>query len=264
MKARPRIPQFVMGFVLAVLLVVPFFIQPMPARAASNVSENDAAARYKNCLSDIDRDAKKAFDEATNWAELDGGLPARHCQAAALMALGQYKEAAARLEKIASEKNISTSMRTGLLKQAATAWGQAGNLKQGDAVLTTALKLLPNDVGLLLDRAQVRALREDYPGALYDLNKAVRLSPANSDAYAFRASTYRLMENFTAARKDANTSLRYDPDNLSALLERGILKRLDKDNEGARKDWIRLIEAAPASSEAEMARKNIAAMDMKK
>jgi len=265
MTTNRKLPETKKTYRVAALIIANLIFAEMNSVwAAKDIPDNNAEARYKNCLLTVDTNAKKAFDDASQWAELDGGLPARHCQAAALMALGQFKEAGTRLEQLAISKTASVFIQTDLLAQAATAWGQAGNTKRADANLTAALKLLPNDVQLLISRAQIRALREDYPGALYDLNKAIRTQPLNAEAYAYRASTYRLMENFGAAIKDANTSLRFDLDNISALLERGILKRLSNDTNGARQDWLRLIKIAPISAEAESARKNLATMDIRK
>jgi len=264
MTMNTKLPETKKAFIVAILIMANLiFAEVNAVQASKDNPKINAEVRYKNCLLTVDTNAKKAFDDASQWAGLDGGLPARHCQAAALMALGQFKEAAIRLEQLAISKIASVFIQTDLLAQAAAAWGQVGNTKRADANLTAALKLLPNDGQLLISRAQVRALQEDYPGALYDLNKVIRQQPSNAEAYAYRASTYRLMENFDAAMQDANTSLRYDLNNISALLERGILKRLSKNDNGARQDWLRLIKIAPTSAEAESARKNIATMDIR-
>ncbi len=117
-------------------------------------------------------------------AARDGGDGARHCAAVALIELGQYREAAQRLERLAADlrdpdlrETENTVLSLGVLVQAGQAWILAGDTTRAHAVQSAALDIAPDDVELLLDRAITRATAKNYRAAVDDLTRALDLAP---------------------------------------------------------------------------------------
>ena len=224
----------------------------------------DPAREYQSCMTLAAKQPDQAFETAGGWIDRGGGPPARHCQAVALVGLGRYGEAAQRLEALAGDPRLrSTPLAEAALGQAVQAWILAGDNARAIAAATAALKLAPNDPGLLVDRSIGYAGAKQYWEAIDDLNRAIELAPKRADAYVFRGSAYRLLDSLELAREDLAKALSLDPYSPEALLERGILKRLAEDKAGARADWMRVLELAPTSPAAEAARANLEKMDVK-
>ncbi len=149
------------------------------ARAQSSPAEQ--ARAYQNCMI-LARDAPTdGLESAMSWAARDGGDGARHCAAVALIELGQYREAAQRLERLAADlrDTENTALRLGVLVQAGQAWILAGDTTRAHAVQSAALDIAPDDVELLLDRAITRATARNYRAAVNDLSRARRLAPGH-------------------------------------------------------------------------------------
>ena len=83
------------------------------------------------------RDTMAAFEQALNWQDQGGGAPAKHCAAAALVAMKQFKEGATRLEALAQE-----------IKQAEFEQVRIGALAQARS-LTAALAVVVASAALL-------------------------------------------------------------------------------------------------------------------
>ena len=99
------------------------------------------------------------FEVAIAWFDDDGGQAAQHCAAVALFSMGQYKEAAGRLEAIANINTKDKNARAKLLAQAGLAWHLDGRLDKALKIQSDALRLAPNSPQILIDRAIVFADR---------------------------------------------------------------------------------------------------------
>ncbi len=239
---------------------------PVIAGLAPNIAaakEIDHANQYRACMALSKSAPQEAFDTALNWRGLGGGEAAEHCIAAALIGLGQYTEAAERLEKLADRAKQKADVKAGLLAHAAQAWILAGKSTRAEAVLTVALKLTPDDSILMIDRAQARAGHKDFTGAVDDLSRAIKLEDRRADAFVFRASAYRLLDKLELALADIERALALQPGHPDGLLERGNLRRLRQNDHGARKDWLAVIQSDPGSPAADAARRNLESMDVK-
>ncbi len=225
--------------------------------------EVDHAHQYHTCMELSKSTPQKAFDTALNWYGWGGGDAADHCIAVALIGLKQYKEAARRLEKLALKARQKREIKKGLLAHAAQAWILAKKSIRAEELLTAALKLMPDDAALMIDRAQARAGQQNYTGAINDLTNAIKYNNHLIDAFIFRASAYRFINNLEAAQADIEHALKIQPNNPEGLLERGNLRRLLQDDIGARKDWLTLIQDSPKSLAAESARQNIEILNLK-
>jgi tetratricopeptide (TPR) repeat protein len=228
-----------------------------PARA-------DRDRDYADCLAQVEKDPAAAFETANSWAERGGGYPARHCGALALLKLGQYEQAAMRLEQLAGDMTRGEGgLSAEALAQAGQAWLMARKPERAFAAQSAALKLRPRDPDLLIDRAITLAEAKNYWEAIDDLNYAIQIAPRRADAYVLRASAYRYVDSLELASEDLAAALALEPKNLDALAERGIVKRLANDTSGARQDWLTVLRAAPDSPAAEVARDNLAKLDVK-
>jgi tetratricopeptide (TPR) repeat protein len=244
------------NFIYATIIVV-ITSNGLAAKEINHISQ------YRDCMKLSKKAPQKAFDAALNWHGLGGGYAAEHCLAVALIGLGQYKEAAERLERLALNVKQTANIKVGLLAHAAQAWILAGRSVRAEALLTAALKLSPGDATLLIDRAQSRAGQKDYTGAIEDLNRAIKLEERLADAFVFRASAYRHLNKLEPALADVEHALILQPEHPDGLLERGNLRRLRENEIGARKDWLTLIRKNPKSTAAEAARLNLERLDLK-
>jgi len=253
------------GIALAVFLI------PMTVAAqAPGASPNGAPGRnlgegsYENCMRLARNDPEQAFETALSWQDMGGGAAARHCVAVAMIGLGQYAPAAKRLEKLAVDmKAAPAAARAAILDQAGMAWYEANDNARANAALTAALKRLPGDPEILIDRAMVLAAAKNYWEAIDDLNAVIAANPDRADARILRASAYRYVDALPLAREDADAALRLAPDRAEVLLEHGIILRLSGDPDGARRDWLKLIRLHDGTPAADAARRNLEKLDVR-
>ena len=251
---------------VAVVALCGLALYPDPAGAQAFKSDSpEEARRYDACMTMTRRDAMAAFEQALNWQDQGGGVPAKHCAAAALVAMKQYKEGAQRLEDVAQEvkRPELEPVRAGLLAQAGQAWLLAGDTGRAYAAQSAALQLAPQDPEIWIDRGQTLATARNYKEAVADFDRAVQIDPERADAYLFRASAQRYLEQFDRARQDIDKALKLVPTDPDALVERGIIKRLTNDNAGARADWLQVVKSFPDSTAAQTAQANLEKMDVK-
>jgi len=215
----------------------------------------DNAKEYTDCMLLASRAATEALESALAWEKQGGGDAARHCKAVAMVNLGQYEDAALELERIAQvQPQIRAPIAAELFAQAAQVWIRAGNPQRALHDQNEGLKLQPNDLDLLIDRAMTYGNAGMYFEALDDLNSAIDINSSRADIYVLRSAAYRHLNNLDLAQDNIEQALKLDPNNPQGLLERGILKELKGDRGGAREDWLFVVQHAggtPASDEAQ-------------
>jgi len=195
---------------------------------------------------------------AEGWAGRGGAHPAEHCLAVALIGLGQYKDAAGRLEKLAGAMiHAPAELRAEVLDQAGQAWLLGGDAGRAYAADGAALAIRPDDPDLLVDRAEAAGEAGWFDKAVADLSRVLKTDPSRLDALIYRASAYRQEGQIDPALADIEAALKRAPDSVPALLERGNIKRLRNDGDGARRDWQRVATLAPGSDAANAAKANI-------
>jgi tetratricopeptide (TPR) repeat protein len=238
---------------------------PRPAPAAEDVlplpPEPPRLAdgpEMQRCLGLLQTDAEGARGFAATWAAAGGAEGARHCEALAVLALGDAARAADRLEALASRSLAGPAARAAVFAQAAQAWLMAGEAGRAFGATTMALTLAPDDTDLLIDRAVALGSLGRYREAVEDLDRALAAEPDRAEALVFRAAAWRHMDRAEPARRDIERALAIAPGNAEALLERGILRQLAGDAAGARMDWERAIEVSPDSVAADLAAQNLA------
>lgn len=226
-------------------------LPPEPPRLADG-------PEMERCIALLRTDPEGARAFAVTWQADGPEEGAQHCDALAMLALGEPIRAAERLEVLASTSRAGNAARAAVFAQAAQAWLLAGDASRGYGAATLALTLTPDDADLLIDRAIALGSLGRYGESVMDLDRALRLDPTRVEALVFRAAAWRHMDRAEPARRDIERALALAPDNAEALLERGILRQLAGDSEGARMDWERAVELAPNSATADLAIQNLA------
>jgi tetratricopeptide (TPR) repeat protein len=214
---------------------------------SSAAADPTAEARYRDCMALARTSPRQALAAVEKWPR--GGDAADHCWATALFGLERYGEAAERFETLAGRPS-SPGLRAPLLAQAARAWLMADAPGRAIGLLDQAAALAPDDVQLLIDRAEARAALGRYGDAIDDLTRAISREPGLLDAYVLRASAYRRVDRLDHARLDLDLVLRLDPAHPEALLERGVVRRRQGDEDGARGDWREVLRLAPGTAAA--------------
>lgn len=250
---------------LAVLFGAAFIIAQFGGGAASAETGDFLRDKeYQQCMQLTRTKPQDAFESALGWQDVGGGIPAKHCAATALFALGHFPEAANRLTALAEDMpdDAPPGIVADILGHAGIAWQRAGDLTQAYAVQSSALELSPKNPVILTDRAITLMDSGKAWEAIDDLNTALEVSPGAPDILVFRGSAYRMQEAYDLAMTDLNQALKYDPDHPDGLLERGIVHRLQGRKEKAREDWLALIKLYDGMPIAETARQNLEMLDL--
>jgi regulator of sirC expression with transglutaminase-like and TPR domain len=218
---------------------------------------------YEDCMTLARRVPADGYESALAWQSQGGGDPARHCAAVALIGMGKFREAAERLESLAGAMAArQPELAAGAFAQAGQAWTMAGETRRALDAAAAGLKLTPDDVDLLLDRAIAYATLGDFAAAIVDLDRANQLAPERADVLVYRASAWRFRKDLTKARADVDAALALEPDNAEALLERGNIRRLTSDMAGARQDWLQVVEIAAGTPAGDAAKANLEKLDV--
>ncbi|HUC71839.1 MAG TPA: tetratricopeptide repeat protein [Stellaceae bacterium] len=236
----------------------------VPRRSLSGVqsvpppSAEADADTYARCMKLARQDPRAAQDLAEGWRRRGGAHPADHCAAVALIGLGKYKEAAARLQALAQAMAAAPAgLRADVLDQEGQAWLLAGDPVRAYAAAGEATALAPGDPELLIDRAEAAAAAGYLERAVADLDRVLKSDPNRVEALVYRASAYRALDRLDPARADIDKALAEAPHSAAALLERGNIRRLEGDRDGARRDWEEVGHLAPGSPADMAARANI-------
>ncbi len=229
-------------------------IPPVPPRIAQG-------ADYEKCLGMLSTDPSGAANFAEAWEATGGGEAATHCDALALVTLGDPAAGAAKLDALAQASHAPALARAQVFGQADQAWLMGGDATRAYASATLALLLSPDDPELLIDRSIAAATLERYDQALGDLDRALAIDPRRTDALIYRAAAERHLGNLDGASDDIARAVLADPDSSDALLERGIIRQRQGDLAGAREDWERAAALAPDTATGDLAQQNLALLE---
>jgi len=258
MSRKKQIPACFAFAVTLVLGAVPF--SALAATAGGLPAENN---RYDECIAATERDPETAFEDALVWRDQGGGGPAEHCVAMALLALGYADEAAVRLDALARENQGGTQeQRSDLMLQAGDAWLLARRFDLAESSFSAALMLTPRNADVWAARARARAMEGNWEDAETDLDAAITFNNANPEYYVLRSAARDATGKDELAANDIDTALEIDPNFPDALAERGLIRFAAGDEDGAREDWIKVLNAAPESAAADVARSGIERMEI--
>lgn len=85
-------------------------------------------------------------------------------------------------------------------------------------------------------QAQTKIQREDYKGAISDLDQAIQLKPDYSAAYSARGFAHARLAQASSSLADSEQAIRLDPDNAQAYVVRGLVRSRIGELDGALAD----------------------------
>lgn len=218
------------------------------------------------CMAMIGDDPYGARDYALDWQHHGGGRDARHCHALAMLEAGDESGAARELDELAHQgipkgDAAPPALRAGMEEEAAEAWLAAGVPASAQASADFGLLAQPNDPSLLIARARSLLAQNRADLVEQELAALVARQPGvTPEAYVLLAEAERKMGRLDLALRHVAHALQTTPDSAAALLERGIIRERKGDAAGAQQDWQKVLDLAPDSHEADMARQDLAVM----
>jgi predicted aspartyl protease/tetratricopeptide (TPR) repeat protein len=132
---------------------------------------------------------------------------------------------------------FSTGNDSGSAKQAVLEQNMGGAAKISE----------PTDHTGFARRGSARLARDDYPGAIADLTKAIELAPTNGEYLRFRARAYAESGQMELARKDHDAAIRLMPNDPKLLISQAF-QALDTDNDAARAMTDQAVKLTPKGS----------------
>ena len=191
----------------------------------------DFDARHEACLEAIAVDPESAFETALTWVGRGGGHRARHCEAMALFALGQEKEAGARLDDLATRLPTQAGgtvdrWRTDYRAAAAQSWLQSGEYDAAYMSATAALEITPADADARITRARVYFALDRVSDADVDLTTLLVFHPDHAEGLRYRADARLRQGRLDDALRDISDSLSLETSVDSALVRGHILEAI--------------------------------------
>lgn len=255
------------------------FLATMQGAYVSAQSFNDKT--YIDCMALADEKPSDGLNKALIWMSGTKNIPARHCEAIALMNLGEYGEAAIRLENMIEDMRVGIGMPringvlqaadrvmiSKIIKQSADAWLLDNNTSRAFDVASQAFSLYKKDDERLYDfhilRAESMAVEQDFDFAIAEYTLALQLKENGLNALLGVAKSNRILGNFTLARNQIDSALQFHPDNPSLMLENGTLAYFEGDEALARRLWLWVATHAENTSLAKAAQKNLEQLELK-
>lgn len=203
------------------------------AQSTSELILQEEEARLAACLELIETDPEAAYEDGLQWLGQGSRPAARFCTAMALIARGHYAEGAWRLESLANAPDAGgLDKRAVYLAQAGNAWLAAEMPEEAVVTLTNALKLVPQNPGVLTDRAAAYIALNQPNEAVGDLNKALEQVPDLPDALFLRARAFLDQNRLRVALSDIERARALDSDNIDILVLRGDIREAIRLSEG--------------------------------
>lgn len=248
------------------LLLLAIFVLPLAAEAQQRKSTAplDHSQQYTACMNLAKTRPREAYASANKWYDRGGDQAAQHCAAIALFGMGDYFEAASRLDRLAANQSGARNrIRAELYAQAGQAWLLASYPDKAVISQSNAISLEPNSVEFLIDRAVTYAGIDRLADALRDLNRALTIAPRRHEALTLRATVLRLARQPDKAAADIDQAIRLNANYPEAYLERGLQRKATQPAL-AREDFIKVLRLVPDSSDlAAQARKQLEGSDLK-
>ncbi|WP_233133239.1 lipopolysaccharide assembly protein LapB [Acetobacter sp. DmW_043] len=205
-----------------------------------------------------------ARDYAQDWLKHNGGRPALHCFALAQMSVGEEVAAAKILNDLArngpfSGPDSSDGQRAVIASEAAQAWLAASQPSEAVTIADYGLSLQGADMTLMLLRARAQLMMGHFDVVARDLGALVARTPqVSAEIYMLLASAERRDGLLPQAQLHIARAAEIAPQDSAVLLERGIIRGQTGDFSGARSDWQQVIELAPDTHDADLARQDLA------
>lgn len=207
---------------LAVMAALSIIVAvPAPARSQTPPALD---ARSAACGAEVARDPAAGAAYAAKWSAEGGGLPARHCTATALLAMGEATSAAVLLADIAEAERARPGVAARLKLQSAEAFMAAGRRGDAYAMLRDVYALVPDAPEVHMIAATIYATGEEWEGVVLSLNALERHTDLSADAYVLRGRANLQLGRMSGAALDTVRALSLDARLVDALVLRGELR----------------------------------------
>jgi len=180
------------------------------------------SAHYAACMDEVERQPVHAYDTALNWKAEGGGVPARHCIASALIAMGDLQRGAERLDNLGhATELVDPNLKADIFSQAAEAFLQLNQPKQALQSVDAGLLAQPADPELHAQRARALAAEGEDALAEQELDSILRRHPDDLLALQLRATVLIRQAKLQAAGQDVAHAMKLAPTDIDVLLLRG-------------------------------------------
>jgi tetratricopeptide (TPR) repeat protein/S1-C subfamily serine protease len=165
------------------------------------------------------------------------------------LALGRNKDFSAAL--VAFDKTIalvpsgSQSKFYYIWKYRSIVLRDLGDFKEALIAVSEAIRLEPEDIPTVSEKAQLLAKLGDKKGAIFDCDVAIRINPQLAEAYNNRGNAKSALGDKKGAIVDYDTTIRINPQFASAYSNRGVVKSDLDDKKGAISDYDTAIRINP-------------------
>lgn len=239
-----------------------------PAPVASPAAVAPQGDRLALCLSKAADDPAQGLAEAHAWlaqaSTADQRVRANQCLGVILAQQGQFKQAgeafADAVALVPAEQQVGAVPLMAMAGNAALAGGDAA------AALVWFDRALGVD-GSAQDAA-LGAIHADRSRALVALGRtaeagqaladARRLAPGDAEVWLLSATLARRSDDLVAAQRAIETAARLAPRDPAIGVEAGVIAVLGGRDDAARRSWQSVVDAAPSSEEARVARAYLA------
>ncbi|MEE2565248.1 tetratricopeptide repeat protein [Hyphobacterium marinum] len=192
------------------------------AEAQTSSYEAVERARYEACLQRVETDPENAYEDALAWKYDGGGWPALHCEARALVTLGEEEEGARRMEAMGMASDGGTdAMRVLVLAEAGEAFLLANAPEEARRAYTNALSFNENSAPLWMGRARAALVQEMWTAAEADATAAISHNAGLAEAWRTRAEARLELGRLDGAESDMNRARELDPADIETLVIRG-------------------------------------------
>jgi tetratricopeptide (TPR) repeat protein len=231
------------------------------ALAAFAVDAQTRASPASHCLQAITTNPTAAMAEAEALYQAGNTIDSRHCLGVALVANGEAPRGARILDdlarEIANKRDVSSATKGLVWSDAGRAWLEADDVRKALTALDAAVKLLPADGELRVDRAVALGGVHRFWDAIDDLTAAISDGVETAEVYLLRATAWREVGTTELALEDITRAAKMAPDDPNVLLERARLRALGNDSTGAQQDLLAVMKLAPGTPAAIAARNEL-------
>ncbi|MBY8977573.1 hypothetical protein KHP62_17295 [Rhodobacteraceae bacterium NNCM2] len=238
-----------MGALLAPALILP----PMTGAAFET---------YDECVAAVATNPETTIDEADRWARFDGGWPARHCRALALIAAGSDMQGARELVLIATDAiELPSQVRSEMFAHAGQIFLELGFIGEAKQSLDRSLNLAMDKEEALALSAALKANDGDHNGAVRELTKALEESGPKASLLILRSESKQAAGDLVGSRDDATWALELTPENPDAWFRSAQIEAELGNLDGARAAWLNTIDLARGEPIAQAAQINLQLME---
>jgi tetratricopeptide (TPR) repeat protein len=261
-------------------LLLPLMMQVGPDPASGGVPDHSALVQDRppqnaqdaqpeqswlsRCFALIDEDPARAHVQAQVERERTAGderVLANHCLGLAATKLERWREAeaaflAARDEITEGDMRLRARMGAMAANAAMAMDEDQRALLLLDSALVDARASSAGDITafILVDRARALVDIGQLEDAELSLAEARILRPDDGEARLLSATLLRRLGKLGQAQKQIEEAATIDPLNPQVGLEAGVIAVLDNRDDAARESWQSVLEIAPDSAEAQVAR----------